>query len=369
MDILLHAYVAQNLGDDLFLSLICKRYPQHTFYLFAEGRFIEQYKQIPNLRIMKIYVLPKLLRKVLCKVGTINFDMSFEYFQRWILQKKAMKFAEFQVWLGGSQFVETKNWRTILSYKKYQQQFHTPFVSISATAGPFLTEKYKQKAIEVIKGYDEICFRDKKSYEITGELSNARYEMDMVFALDRIIPLKQKKKIVLSMIDVHSKFRSTPNLGIEYEKKLLEIAQYYNDCGYELCFLSCCTLQGDTRISQKLIAQIRNPISVKIVEYTGDLAAFLAEIADAQMMVATRYHANVVALRYGLKVLPIIYEDKTRFLLENLRRPGVELKEMHTISVKNINAYFIQLSPEEIRTCVESAKRQYQAIDELIRRK
>ena len=47
----------------------------------------------------------------------------------------------------------------------------------------------------------------------------------------------------------------------------------------------------------------------------------------------------------------------------------MELKEMHTISVKNINAYFIQLSPEEIRTCVESAKRQYQAIDELIRRK
>ena len=369
MNILLHAYVAQNLGDDLFLFLICKRYPQHTFYLFAEGRFIEQYKHIPNLRILKIYVLPKVLRKALRKLGVINFDMSFEYFQRRILQRKALNFTSFQIWLGGSQFVETKNWKTIIAYKKYQQKFHIPFVSISATAGPFLTEEYKKKAIEVIKGYDEICFRDKKSYEITGELSNARYEMDMVFTLDRIIPLKHKKKIVLSMIDVRSKFQSTPNVGIEYEKKILEIAQYYNDYGYELCFLSCCILQGDTQISQRLIAQIRNPVSVKVVEYTGDLDAFLTEIADAQMMVATRYHANVIALRYGLKVLPIIYEDKTRFLLEDLQRSGVELQKIHTISIENINTYFVQLSSEEIRNCVKSAKRQYQAIDELIRRK
>ena len=46
----LRAYAAANLGDDLFIELICKRYPDDTFFLCGSKKFRKIYKKIPNLK-------------------------------------------------------------------------------------------------------------------------------------------------------------------------------------------------------------------------------------------------------------------------------------------------------------------------------
>lgn len=364
MKVLIHAYVAQNLGDDLFISLICERYRRHVFYLFADYRY--QYPNIPNLITIPVYPLPRFIRRVLQKAFKVNLDQQVEYMKLRHLQKKYIKEMDMQIWLGGSQFVETKHWQRIIAYKKFQQSFTLPFVSISATAGPFRTEEYKKAAIDVIREYDDICFRDKKSYEITGKLPNARYEMDMVYSISDVHKIK-KRKIIVSLIDVCGKF--SQELGIRFEEKICEILNEYNKRGYSITFLSCCSIQKDSIVSRKVMNNISNPGNICLLEFTGNIEKVISEICQAEYMIACRYHANVLGLRYGLKVLPIIYEDKTEFMLHTLNRQGVQLEDVSDIDVDSIDKYFVQLTEDEIETCKQSAQRQYKAIDEQLREK
>ena len=46
MKIYLNAYIAQNLGDDLFLDILLKRYPNHEFYAITQIK--NEYHQTNN---------------------------------------------------------------------------------------------------------------------------------------------------------------------------------------------------------------------------------------------------------------------------------------------------------------------------------
>src|SRR5690625_151431 len=50
--VMVYAYTAFNLGDDLFIKILCERYPQTMFYLVAPKSYRELFADIDNLKII-----------------------------------------------------------------------------------------------------------------------------------------------------------------------------------------------------------------------------------------------------------------------------------------------------------------------------
>ena len=48
----IHAYMAGNLGDDLMVKLLCKRYPKVKFFVFADESYQHRYQDITNLSVI-----------------------------------------------------------------------------------------------------------------------------------------------------------------------------------------------------------------------------------------------------------------------------------------------------------------------------
>ena len=50
--ILIYAYMAGNFGDDLMVWLLCRRYPEVKFVLWADSSYRERFQGIKNVRII-----------------------------------------------------------------------------------------------------------------------------------------------------------------------------------------------------------------------------------------------------------------------------------------------------------------------------
>ena len=49
--IFIYAYMAKNLGDDLMVRILCERYPNTKFYLFADAFYKTAFKDLDNLTV------------------------------------------------------------------------------------------------------------------------------------------------------------------------------------------------------------------------------------------------------------------------------------------------------------------------------
>lgn len=49
--VFIYAYLAQNLGDDLMVRILCERYPHIKFKIYATKEYRKIFRDIPNLKI------------------------------------------------------------------------------------------------------------------------------------------------------------------------------------------------------------------------------------------------------------------------------------------------------------------------------
>ena len=97
--IYLQAYTCRNLGDDMFINLILKRYPNIKFYLFSNSKMIKGFENNKNLRIPSI--VTQYTVRILRKIRFISPS-----FENEIIRNRAIAL----VWIGGSIFIESPGW-------------------------------------------------------------------------------------------------------------------------------------------------------------------------------------------------------------------------------------------------------------------
>ena len=85
--ILLNAYLANNLGDDLFIQIICERFREIMFYILETTSYTNSFKSISNIRICSLK-----------DIQSLKFDM--------------------QIMIGGSIFMQPRDICNI--YSKYK---------------------------------------------------------------------------------------------------------------------------------------------------------------------------------------------------------------------------------------------------------
>ena len=95
--------------------------------------------------------------------------------------------------------------------------------------------------------------------------------------------------------------------------------------GKEIVLASFCKEEGDEEGIRKILdAMSRGKDSrIRILCYDGTNARELTEaIAESGSVIATRFHASILAMAAGRSVLPVIYSDKTKHVLQDMGFAG-----------------------------------------------
>ncbi|MGJ9459041.1 polysaccharide pyruvyl transferase family protein [Oceanobacillus sp. CF4.6] len=306
-------YLAFNLGDDLFLDILARKYPDCEIVVNHVGsnydQFLAKYK---NVKRRKYTIYNKIAQRLGISDTITNYDDIAETHDA-------------LVFVGGSIFREEpfhpvlykERMKIVTAFKKRNKSV---FI-LGANFGPYTSQKFIKEHVELFKLCDDVCFRDMNSYNIFKYLPQVRYAPDIVFQMD-VIEYKNvfKKNVVgFSIIDVRHK----QGLMTYFDKYIESTVKSINilvDKGYECCLTSFCDKEGDLEI----INLIRSKLSPKTLEkvttynYQGDLSEALHLIATFNLFIAARFHANILALLLGIGLVPIIYSDKTSNMLNDI---------------------------------------------------
>lgn len=340
MKVFLDIYLALNFGDDLFLDIILRRYPNITFITNYTGNLYEEFfKKYPNVKKRNYKLFHKILRRLKIYNHLNNFD---------IIAKEC----NCAIFLGGSIFRDEPYHTTLYkernnimnSFLKYNKKV---FV-IGSNFGPIVNNSFYLDYYNFFKKCEDVCFRDNYSLELFSDLKNIRKASDIVFNLDIKKYKKDKKKKIIgySIIDFRHKF-GFEKFYDNYIENIVESIKTMSKKGYKCEILSFCEKEGDLEVAKEINRRLikEEKYELSIYNYLGNIQEVIEKISTYEYFIAGRFHANILGMLLGVKLCPLIYNQKTLNLLNDLEYNGkiittdnlYELSEMKFI--KNLQEY------------------------------
>lgn len=345
MKIFLKAFIEKNLGDDLFIDILIKRYPKERFLINNKANYLK-YK---NLFFYKKGLLQKIIGKILYYISfkNINYESLIS------LQCKL------SILIGGSMFIENSS-EKIVKLKK-------PLFIVGSNFGPFKNREYLEYYKKTFSSAYDVCFRDKKSYEYFKEMNNVRYSTDIVFSYKNSdIVIKNEKKVVISVIDCDFKEKELGrNYRAIYEKTILDLINYFHNKEYRVVLMSFCKMQGDEKAIQRLKENTK--VDIDTFFYNGNINEALNVIASSSIVIGTRFHANILGILYNKTILPIAYSDKTINILEDMNYKGkiFDIRKIDELNVENLTDYDLNYKIDNINL-ISTAEKHFEKLDEIL---
>lgn len=230
------------MGDDLFVKILSDRYKNITFYSYSDYN----YKNVFKSSNLKIYGgnFYKMINRIIKGITLKKYRLADSLVKRY----------KFTIFIGGSMFIQNSN----------------------------KVEK------SILEKANDVCFRDKNSYEKFKDLKNVRWAPDIVFTLDTSnISIKNNKKVVISIIDCSRK--NNCEYKDSYEKKIIEISEYFIRKGYEVIMMSFCKFEGDELAIESIYSKCNDDLKQKLKKYyyRGNIEEALNVMADCQIIVGT----------------------------------------------------------------------------------
>lgn len=311
--VFLYAYDRQNLGDDLFVHTITKRYPDVQFHMWSHRKNRRTFACLPNLKIMDRH--PPLVR-LLCRLRP---SLAALY------QSRQENRCDAVVYVGGSIFMEYPNWENICTWWEYEAK-KRPFYVLGANFGPYHTEAYRQKMEDIFRDCRDVCFRDRYSAELFP--GTVRMAPDILFSYPMPKAEVKENQIFVSVINCAGRDESYDlnRCDARYVANMAALLRQLLDEGRELVLASFCAEEGDEEGIRKILAAMEAETDhrVRVMCYDGTNANVLTgAMAESGGVIATRFHAMVLAMAAGRPVLPILYSDKTKHVLEDLGFDGM----------------------------------------------
>lgn len=306
-------YLAFNLGDDLFLDLLARKYPNSKITLNHLGnnydKFIANYKNVNKRKYSTV-------NKIRQHLKLSDYINSFD---------KVAEEHDVLIFIGGSIFREEKYHSSLYPERlKLLNEFkrrNKPIVILGANFGPFETDEFLNDYKQFFMLCDDVCFRDLNSYNLFKELPQVRYSPDIIFQMPvNEYKMVQTKEIIgYSIIDVRHK-HNLENYYKEYIFSTVKSIELMVGKGYECCLMSFCKNEGDLEIIETILSYLSQSSLSKvfIYDYNGELKEAINIIASFKMFISARFHANILALILGVGVMPIIYSDKTSNMLKDI---------------------------------------------------
>lgn len=334
------AYSKMNLGDDLFIDILLKRYKKVEFYSRAVQTNSSLYKDNDNLHFLD-YNLDELL-----KLDITEFD-AFVYIGGSIFMEYA----------GGIERVEKLD---KLANKCSEQCI--PFYYISSNFGPYKTEEYKIIVKNIFRGVTDVCLRDKASYELFKDIEKVRYAPDVIFLANPEKEEKEKNTIGISVINF--KFRDDLN---QYENKyydvLTESIDNYTSQGYKVKLFSFCSYEGDADTVKTLLDRVKEKDKVEPVIYEGNLKDFIKKYSKVEYMICSRFHSMILSYILEQKMYVLSYSKKINNVIEDLNLVNNyyeinKIDEIESIDLKDFEQVIVN------KNIIKEANDQFEKLDQ-----
>lgn len=350
--IYLKAYMVKNLGDDLFLKIFADRYGEKSkIYLYAGS----EYKKMLRGKV------------VTCKnIFTVLFNKTLKLLtkKKKDIQSFLYKKSDIVVQIGGSLFME----KTDPNYKetvKIEYPQDTKYYILGSNFGPYKSDEFLNTYKEIFKNAEDVCLRDEYSYNLFKDLPNIRYTSDIVYGLDTSNVNKTNgKKVVISVIDCDVKIGN--GYKKDYQLKLKETIEHLVNKGYEIVLMSFCKLENDEFAIDEIYNKIDDNIKNKVSKYfySGDIEEALNILGESEVIIGSRFHANILGLLLGKTVIPMAYSDKTLNVLKDINFKGkvIDIRELNEFNPKDLRdeelSYKISVDEQ-----IKSAKEQFKMLD------
>lgn len=355
---LIRAYVAGNLGDDLFVQILCKRYPNTQFYIIGESCYREYLSSIPNLTYICGDKLPyKIWNYLFMK---LPWNRHRENNRTLFLYNQFASHYPVNVYITGSYFIEGAYWRGLWEEKWYNSR---PYI-IGCNFGPYISERYYDTYKKAFLKATQVSFREAYSYQLFQELPNVEYHPDIVFTLE-VSPKKAKNYYIFTVVDV----RKDDNVSEQedtsrYIEKMQQLAKDIQATDSKVVFLSFCDSQGDMEI-MKAIAKGLD--SCEILSYSQlKMEGALQLISECKGIVATRFHAMILGFLYEKPVFPICYNQKMENVLKDLEYTGKiqSIAKIHSLQYQHPFDCFARVSGEQLQKLREEAGKHFHLLDQ-----
>ena len=352
---MIYAYTHFNVGDDLFIKILCERYPNTRFILHAPREYKKTFKEINNMHLYpndSIFI--RGFNYVFRKLHMYNFS-----------QHLIAKTCDLVVHIGGSLFIQNINWRDDLRNTKALKIKDKPFFLLGPNFGPFHDQAFYLEHRDIFKQYTDICFREKHSYNLFKDLSNVRLADDIVFQLKKQNVQQTEKSVVISVIKPSIR-KSLESYDAVYYEKISDITVDLIEKGYNITLMSFCEFEGDQEAIESIMKLVPTKHSQMITKhfYKHNLEDTLNIIARSSFVIATRLHAMILGWVYNKPVFPIVYNDKMTYIMSDIGFKGLssDFKRLHTLKsdqvLKSIEINAIDVSKQTV-----SAEKHFEKLD------
>lgn len=347
---LLYAFTQNNLGDDLFIKILCDRYTNYDFYVgIEENNLNNSLKNIKNLHIdSKLLKIDNQLKKESFLNNHLNINFN-------ILQKqneKYLKSFDSSIYIIGSAFIQNKPNKdyTNLYLLEKRVKLSNKFFLLNTNFGPYHDKKYLNYSKDIINKMTHATFRDKFSYDLFKDLNNVSYAPDLVLSLKNNINTSNNT-ILISIMDLNDKYI---NLIINLIKKI-------NKRGFNCKLVSFCKNQNDEIAAKK----IKEKINVELLSYDGNIDEILNEFKTCHSIISTRFHSMIIAMAYNKAFLPFIYSKKTNEVLDDINYKNIRLdiNNLDNIDVIKTVDEFLNYKYLDIENYKNKSKLQFKTLD------
>lgn len=358
--IFLYAYDRINFGDDLFIRTICSRYPKVKFYLWSKKYNEKVFSDVKNLKVLDQE------SKFLTTLQKVHPSLYPRY------KSKMERKCDAVVYIGGSIFIEYDNWEQILTWWDYEA-LNRKFYILGANFGPYKTEEYRNKLASILNNTQDVCFRDKYSYNLFSDVKKVRYAPDILFNYD-YEKKEIKKQIFISVIDCLSRNSGLDKLCDKeenYINLLLKYIESYVHKGYTVVLSSFCKIENDEKAINKILDRIDSNVkeSVKILNYDGvNTEDIIKAIAESELVIASRFHGTVLGFALDKPVLPIVYSNKTINILKDLSFSGkyIDIRKINSESYIELDNNYDFQRIADIQQIRKDSEKHFEKLDNLL---
>lgn len=360
MNILLDIYLEKNLGDDLFLDSILKRYLNHHFYIFTQLDYSDFEKKHSNLHIVKVN---RYFNYFLAKA-----NLSATYKKAFIKKNNIDAIAT----IGGSIFIEYDGWEKLyaerLTLWKYMKTHNKKVYVIGSNYGPYTTGDFLEKYDNAFDYVEDICFRDKYSYDLFSHRNNVRQESDVIMSYDvtPYLVAEEEEAIGISVINLAER-KHLASYQDRYIKKMVEIINATTLKGKKVYLLSFCEREGDEVVSGYIMDHItERKEQVETLYYRGDIDAFLSKFSKISEIIACRFHSIVLSILFNKELYSIIYSKKSSdFIIDSqLNNEMKKIEDIDSLTPEILESAVRRAGNKE--SLVVSGEKQYEGLDHLL---
>lgn len=300
------AYCKKNLGDDLFLRILVRRYPSVAFYFCEKHDLLRAVSEERNVVIAGRleFLWLRLIRKI-------------ENKSVYVENRRMLRKANAMVRIGGSVFIESTNWKHKLDIRGNQPKFY-----VGCNFGPYKTQEYFDYQRGMIAQSQDACFRDSYSYSLFADLPNVRLAPDVVWGYPDFPEVNPNGRgIAISVINLEDRDALRERID-NYEDTIREICRLGQKKQLSVKLLSFCTYEKDPSVIKRILDGLDSTEGIQTVFYEGDIDSALDAINDCQMVIATRFHAMIIGWSLEKSVIPIIYSEKQTNTLKDIGFQG-----------------------------------------------